>query len=290
LSSAWILAFGVALYLTFLSLYFLLRDLIRFYFVPHTENQSLLFPRYAISALSYPAPTDDHTKRQIMIALYSSRIYKFGMHRNERSIQFYELADRDYDFIKPKTREEFERLTSPGEEEGSNERHLYNVACGIAGISERTLIEEAARLEASLVRHNAGLRGIVIRYAKALILTLWTAALIMFAIAIAKPLLEDGTFARQQGVPYAVPLGVLLSVAFFIWALVSTRFVKHPLYWISEMAEVLPRRGTRTAIVDHDPQFKQFEAHVRWSCRIAWCCCFVSFATSMWFFLRTWIV
>jgi hypothetical protein len=287
LTSTWIVAFCVALYLTFLSLYFLLRDLIRFYFVPHAENQRLLFPRYAISALSYPAPMSDYTKQQILLALYSSKIYKFGMHRNDRSIKFYELADRDYDFIKPKSREEYERLRSPGEDDDSNERHLYNVACGISGISERTLIEEAARLEASLVRHNTGLRGIVIRYAKALILTLWTAALIMFVIAIAKPLLEDGGVARQYGVPYAVPLGAVFSIAFLIWSFVSTRFVKHPLYWISEMTDV---KHTRTAIVDHDPQFKQFESHVRWSSRIAWTCCLVSFASSVWFLVQARIV
>lgn len=261
---AWVVPVIIAILLPLYSIYLLLRDLVIFFFIPHGEEQELTFlPRYAIAAISYPAAAGDPTKEAILRATYSSRIFRFGIMADPRSIEFYDILSKEPG-IKPSGRARFEEAGPSEAGDSIREKQWYNVASGVAGLADRTLVDEAARLEASLVRHNIALRAVIIRYAKALLLTLWTAISVLLAFAIAEPLAALSTSPHDSS---AQLVNLSLAVAFAFWALVAQWLVKRPVRWLAELSKA-PAFGTkrRNPSSRNDAQFWHFEDLVVRSC------------------------
>jgi hypothetical protein len=269
-SLVWIVGFLVSVGLPLYAIYRLLRDLVLFFFVPHGAEEGHRFlPRYAISAISFPGQMSDPTKRLILSATYKPQIFRFGIMTDQRSRNFYTSAAEKESHIKPPGREEWEE-DWPGEFVDSNDRKLYNIACGVAGLVDRTLIEEAARLEVSLVRHNIALRGIIIRYAKALIITLWTAIALVVIIALVNAFFANGLREKAISAETARQVALCLSVCFAGWAAVVTRAVRWPVRWLDQLA---PPSAVRPS---PDPQFVYFEDRVLNWCWLAIGVCFLA--------------
>ena len=179
----WIGSFIISLSLVF-SIWLLLRDLIQFFFVPHNTEESsetvnTFYPRLGLSALSYPiAASDKETKDIITAATFNRELIKFVVPHSPHYKKFYRRVLQNYPKIIPSSPRE---AYNPNNE--ADELNEYLTACGISGLGDRSIVAEVARIEASLIRHNIGLRGIVLNYAKALILLIWTTLLLALGSA-----------------------------------------------------------------------------------------------------------
>ncbi len=257
LEASWIIAFLICISIPIYSIYVLFRDLVQFFFVPHSSNElNVFYPRFGIAAISYPED-NRYTKNQVLENLYQTRMIRFVIPHDQKYRRFYKTVEDYQQHIALKGRAKYEAKKSEEPDEAPVEKHEYSVACGIAGLADRKLVGEAARLEASLVRHNLGLRGIVIRYAKSLILLIWT-TLVLGVGAI----LLDGFYRDGAANPKILATeNALISATLLVWALFAPSIIKVPVRWIRAI-------GPKGADVKtgFDPQFAQFESRVGWLC------------------------
>jgi len=99
---------------------------------------------------------------------------------------------------------------------------------------DRSLYQEVAKTEVSLVRHALKLRRLVLRYFQAILILLWTSVVTFFML----PFLQD---ERKR-----FSLLIVFGLGYFIWALLTPLVVRLPLKWLasSSPAEVR-RKGVR---------------------------------------------
>lgn len=110
----------------------------------------------------------------------------------------------------------------------------FNAALGLAGFVERSLYQEVAMTEVSLVRQALKLRRLVLRYIQALLILIWTSMITFMML----PFLQDnkGRFS----------ILVVFAIAYFIWAILAPYIVQLPLYWlVSSSKEEVQRKGVR---------------------------------------------
>lgn len=133
----------------------------------------------------------------------------------------------------------------------------FMVALGQAGLIDRDLSGEVAKMEVSLVRHNLHLRRLVLRYAKALILMIWT-------IIVSFLILLTFEFVRDTG---ASRFSWLAVIAFYgMWLLGTPRAVRLPIDWIYEWAN----RNASRENLGLDPELTHFENQVKRWCTVGW--------------------
>ena len=112
----------------------------------------------------------------------------------------------------------------------------FNAALGLAGVKDRDLVAEVAKSEASLVRHSIGLRRLVLRYVKALLMFIVT-ALVTFLLA---GLVKD--FQHWSH--------LVMAVGYLVWAVVTPLAVRLPVRrWIYEKSD-----SRSENVVRHDSQ------------------------------------
>src|SRR5690606_19084559 len=94
----------------------------------------------------------------------------------------------------------------------------FNAAFGIARSLDRTLVEEVAMTEMALVRAAMYLRRLVIRYAKTLLMFIWTTTITFIML----PFLESKRF----------PMVLVMAVGYLIWSLSVQQILRQPISWI----------------------------------------------------------
>jgi hypothetical protein len=215
------------------SLWFLLRDLVHFYFLPHKLQfwQGLpplasqtpkepMHPRFSITGLSAHVIGDTGIIAKVAEAQKNSNLVNFVL----------PYSDRDTAHIKDLIVETGGRVIPPGRgqlgrtyaKDNITDWDQFNAVLGLAGVTDLSLVQEVAKLEASLARHAIALRRLVLRYMKAILAFTWTTLATFVATSVTTAGTGWAIEARYAG----------LLLIYFVWALVVYFAVKLPVHWI----------------------------------------------------------
>jgi hypothetical protein len=263
--------FSFSIGLPLYALYCLLRDLTLFYFVGHSPGfpADLINPRFVFSGIAFSPDESPKVRKAVTLHEYSSDLIQFVLPFGEAQAEY-------CDKVLARTREQIipaERMTEALElqgiiqwQPGSNHLHVktdppemrnssdvlrFNAALGLAGFKERDLVAEVAKSEASLVRHAIGLRRLVLRYFKALLMFIVTALVTFLLIGLVKD------FQHWSH--------LVLAVGYLVWAVATPLAVRLPVRrWIYETSD--PRSQN---VVGHDTQLVAFENIVLVACAVA---------------------
>jgi len=205
------------------ALYLLIRDLTLFYFTARTfkrDRAGTVYPRFILSGIMVSqghlqdtahllerARSDEYV-RDLLVpspAAYRRRILK-----EAQSIGVLTTF-------------------SMNDNEGQLVEELREYVLNQTASHKRSLPEEAAKMEASIARHNRFLRSLVLRYAKAFLLTIVTTVITLAASGVLNLLRPVDSHILAVN-PQFIWLITLLIYA--IWALVAAVVVRKPVEWL----------------------------------------------------------
>ena len=225
------LLYGCVLYALFLSLtiplygvYLLLKDIVHFYFTIYTPGfpENLHNPTFALTGVMFSYDESPRGKLEIMRHQYDATQMGFMIpfSKERRELYFDSIITNSDGDIIPSTRRVEELLRQDVLPEIYNEQSVnrFNAALGIARSIDRTLTQEVAITEMSLVRHVLYLRRLMLRYIKTLLMFIWTTGVSFFML----PFLKDSHF----------PPFVVFNVGYLIWAILVLKIMNFPTDWI----------------------------------------------------------
>lgn len=217
--------FVISMYIPIRALYLLLKDLVDFYFIGHSPGfpSNLFSPRFVLSGIAFSPDEGKEAKDAVIVEEYTNLAHFVLPFDEDHASYFSHVLNQAGDDIIPSTRSREnlpQAIAQDARRRGDVDR--LNVAFGMAGMVDRHLTDEVAKTETSLVRHALSLRRLVLRYAKALLVVVWT-TLISFSIVSLSEV-------------FAVPL-LLISTLYLVWGLCTPFIVRLPLHWIFESAD-----------------------------------------------------
>jgi len=213
------------------ALYLLMRDLVRFYFTGNSfgsdNNSAVTYPRFILSGIRVSEPSL-HNDKPLLRARESPAVINLLVPASAAArgrllreahligrLNGIDLASRKPDAVKAKLKE-----------------FLFDYT----GSDRRSLADEAAQMEASLARHNMLLRVLVLRYAKAFLLTILTTGSTIIALVALNFALPDTreqlTGSRTTDVLPGYILWVGLLSVYAAWCLAAAFVVRRPVVWI----------------------------------------------------------
>ena len=241
-------AMGAVLSLPFMALWFLLRDLTRFYFhAQHLlhDGRDVFAPRFTLTGLRLPIGELNES----IGLLEAARIDPVNI----------ELL------VPPRaaSRATIDRqLDAYGGLGGSNEAGINGDIGRAAGLFElvasrsRTLPDEVAKMEHGMVRHMLRIQVIVLRYVKALLAFLTTALAVFAADAVVESHPDLDTAARA-----------VLSCVILGWAPCIVVAVNAPVRWIEQL---LRNEGAARNAIRTDDEFTRVERIATAIATIGW--------------------
>lgn len=207
------------------ALYLLIRDLTQFYYTPRPfQNKTVggVYPRFILSGLKVPSsgPPDPPVMHRA---------------RQEKYVT---------DLIVPSTSDLRRRLLKEAHTVGELESYhsnddekafkkaLREYLFSATGAEHKSLAEESAKMEASIVRHTRKLLTLVLRYAKAFLLTIVTTVVTIIAAGTLSLLSEaDNQTAPISGVSHEHVWLVVLTL-YAAWCIVAVVVVRRPIHWV----------------------------------------------------------
>jgi hypothetical protein len=296
--------FILSLSIPIIALILLIKDIVRFYFTGHAPGfpDEFFNPRFALSGIAFSPDESERAKAAIMAAQYNSNLINFVLPHDEKKSEYFgELIDEKRMII-PVSRKlprlvkmgiaeipsgkPFEALTendkvlikAPANRHSGdhNERTVkeidrFNAALGLAGFLERDLYEEAAKSEVSLVRHAINLRRLVLRYAQALLIFIWTMGVTLAML----PFLE---------LPQRFPIPSVIAVGYLIWSLCTPFVVGLPVYWLVRLSSRPMRAAALREMRKHDG-LADFENKVKLMCYFSLVTSILALGLSIWLHL-----
>lgn len=249
------------------ALFLLLRDLVHFYFVGHSPGfpTSLFNPRFVLSGIAFSPDESDQAKKAVLVHQYSSDLINFILPFGEAQAAYYDQVivstrqqilpdERSIEQlcnmgVLERTAEAYQVLVKASipERRSTQDIDRFNAALGLAGTKDRELVAEVAKTEASLVRHATGLRRLLLRYIKALLMFIVTTLVAFFMVAL----------VETRNVP---PLRVI-AIGYLMWAVLTPLVVRLPVRWVYDTGD--PRSES---VVQRDSQLVLFEKAVIRSC------------------------
>ena len=261
------LSIGLPLY----ALYCLLRDLTLFYFVGHSPGfpTDLFNPRFVFSGIAFSPDESPRVRREVTLYEYSSDLIQFMLPFGEAQAEYCDevIASTREQIIPAERRTEALELqgiiqrqpgskhllvkSDPPEKQNPSDVLRFDAALGLAGVRDRDLVAEVAKSEASLARHAIGLRRLLLRYVKALLMFIVTALVTFLLIGIVKD------FQHWSH--------LVMAVGYLVWSVVTPVAVRLPIRrWIYKTSD--PRSEN---VVGHDSQLVAFENIVLVACAVA---------------------
>jgi hypothetical protein len=224
------------------ALWLLFADLTRFYFHANHlggDGRDVFTPRFTLASLQLPSDELGPTAREQLAASRNDpRTVELLVPTNDRTRR---RVDRQLQV--------YAGLDS-GHDDVTRARGLFELAAS----SSRPLLDEVARVEHGMVRHVLRLRGLVLRYVKALLALLTTALAVYFGDAIVAGLDAGGM---------TVAGSIALAAVILVWAPVLVLAVTSPVRWIENL---MRDDGAPSTAVADDPDLTYVE---RVSLRIA---------------------
>ncbi len=235
--------------------YLLLKDIIHFYFTIYTPGfpENLLNPTFALTGVMFSTDESPSGQREVMRYQYDATQMGFMIpFSKERKELYFDsiIANTNEDII-PATRriDVLEEMNVLPENFDAANVKRFNAALGIARSIDRTLAQEVAVTEMSLVRHVLYLRRLMLRYVKTLLMFIWT-TVISFVIL---PFTKDSHFS-----PF-----IVLALGYVVWSLAVRWILDFPLYWIY-------RHRRSDEALDHvDPQLRLMQDVISPYCKLA---------------------
>jgi hypothetical protein len=225
------------------ALWLLFADLTRFYFHANHlggEGRDVFTPRFTLTSLQLPSDELGPAARERLSASRTDpRIVELLVPANDRSRR---RVDRQLQV--------YAGLDS-GHDDVTRARGLFELAAS----TSRPLLDEVAKVEHGMVRHVLRLRGLVLRYVKALLALLTTALAVYAGDAIVAGL-EPGEGMTVDG-------SIALAAIVLIWAPIVVLAVTSPVRWIENL---MRDDGAPSTAVADDPDLTYVE---RVSLRIA---------------------
>ncbi|MBP8252096.1 MAG: hypothetical protein KAX40_07000 [Herpetosiphon sp.] len=247
-----LLTLAVPLY----TFYLLLKDIVSFYFANQTPgfDERLQNPRFILSGLAFSPDESPESKLEIMRHQYSPELIRFILPFEQNNAQFYDQVYEDTNhLIEPETRHadllRAQDVFDPANEPDPADFRRFNTALGLAGFLDRSLIEEVARAEITLVRSALCLRRLVLRYIKALLMFVWT-TLVSFVLV---------SFLNT------IPPLLVLAVAYIVWAIGTPIVIHLPSKWIWQNIDIKNTIHGST----RDQEIRRFERIVNGVCLLS---------------------
>jgi hypothetical protein len=249
-----LLTVGVPLY----SLYLLFRELVQFYFVPHhrPEDTERFIPRFTLTALAFPPDETTDQKKSILERQYGPEMRNFLIPPKKGADAYYRQVWLGYKrAIIPATRDPKapESLTSTIR----GRKRTVNIALGLAGLYDRDLQGEVAKMEFSTARHVVYLRTLVLRYFKALILLIATT----LSLTLARAFIFVGA-GNVIDVDHLQSTRWIFSAAMVGWAALAFLGVRQPVRWMFQLAD----QNLLSGDFKFDPELTRFETKVTFVC------------------------
>lgn len=225
------------------ALWLLFADLTRFYFHANHlggEGRDVFTPRFTLTSLQLPSDElGPMAREQLSASRTDPRIVELLVPANDRSRRRVDRQLQVYAGL------------SSGHDDVARARGLLQLAAS----TSRPLLEEVAKVEHGMSRHALRLRGLVLRYVKALLALLTTALAVYAGDAIVVGL--------DKGEGMTVAGSVALAAVVLIWAPVVVLAVTSPVRWIEQL---MRDDGAPSTAVADDPDLTYVE---RVSLRIA---------------------
>lgn len=237
------------LFLPMWAFYLLIQDIVKFYFTAYHAGikENFFHPRFILSGITF---ADDESARVNNIVAeieHSPAVRRFIVPQNAEDRDYYKkVFDATDGEIIPLTRKKYlDEINDVVEKEDIK---LFYTAFGLTGVIDRSLAGETAKMEMSLVRHALNLRHLVLRYAKALLMFVFTTFLLLIVDEFTNVIINS---------PHNNPNLDLqvLSFGFAVWGLLTPFVVTQPLRWSYHAAE----RRLKVAHIRSDSQLKAFE-------------------------------
>ena len=247
-----LLSLAIPLY----GVYLLLKDIVKFYYTIYMPGfpARLLNPSFSLTGLNFWPDESAEVKRQVMHLQYEPEYIDFTIPFSEdrREHYFDTIIEETQGAVIPATRalEELQKLDVLSPETDKKDVLRFNTAMGLARSLDRTLVEDVAIMEMSLVRHVMYLRRLVMRYVKTLLMFIWTTIIAFLML----PLLRIEEF----------PVFLIMSVGYLVWAMGVMPVILLPLNWSYRHRGGNHRQGRHV-----DPQLSLLENRVRPFCRAA---------------------
>lgn len=241
---------------------------------PPSFPDELFNPRFILTGIAFSPDESEAVKARVLRYQYGTDLINFVIsHADARSSYYHDIIDKPDRMIVPRTRklpnlirmnimeipsekplddladEDIVRVHGMYSSNGADEEMLlhkpyvdrtlkdidgFNAALGLAGFIERSLYQEVATTEVSLVRLALKLRRLVLRYLQALLILIWTSVVTFIML----PFLQD---ERQR-----FPLLLVFAIAYFVWAIVAPFIVQLPLQWLASSSKPeVRRKGVR---------------------------------------------
>jgi len=241
----------VSLILPLYALGVLLRDLVHFYFSAHTPDWVhsgwKFHPRFALTAITLSTDEAPTMKLEVIKTQEESDSLKNFLlpAAHEQQEYFQDLLKSNINII-----------PRPDWRKPENNMIEMGVVFGLTDAVDRTLVAEVAKMEVSLVRHGFALRRLVLRYTKALLVSISTASVSFLMSAVLANLAATSGVATAS---HDKKVWLIAAVVYFLWALVTPRIVHKPIKWIHQHAD----QNANTKDVNRDRELVQFERVVR---------------------------
>lgn len=257
-------ALAISFVVPLASLFLLLKDLVRFYFVGHSPGfpTAVLNPRFVLTGIGFSPDESEEAKQEIYRFQYGSDLIHFILPFGEDQAAYYDKVaeattngilppERNLDTLRRKgilepipESHELNVTYPPGQRRSAKDITRFNAALGLAGTRDRRLVEEVAKSEVSLVAHALGLRRLLLRYMKALLMFILTALVSFLLVGILKSNVVD-------------PLWVL-AIGYTAWGVSAYFTVALPIRWIGYSSD--PRAQN---VVHRDPHLYSFQRFAR---------------------------
>lgn len=242
---------GVALWLLF-------GDLTRFYFHANHiggQGRDIFTPRFTLTSLQLPSD-------ELGPAATAE------LHRRRVEPGFVELLVSPND--RSRRRVDRQLAVYDGVASGHDDIARADGLFALAASDSRPLLDEVAKIEYGMARHVLRLRGLVLRYVKAL-LALVTTALAVYA--------GDAIVAgRDAGVGMSVSGSIALAVVLLVWAPAVVLAVTTPVHWIEKL---MRDDGAPSTAVADDPDLTYVERVALRIAAVGWVAAVAAMAVSV---------
>jgi len=218
------------------ALWLLFADLTRFYFHANhlgTDEEALFTPRFTLTSLRLSSDELGTAANADLDSLRAEpRIVELLVPTNDAS----------------RARIDRQLQVYGGLGDGNGDMGRAMGLFDLAASKSRTLLEEVAKVEYGMARHVLKLRGLVLRYVKALLALLTTAVAVYSA---------DAVVADLPGAEDLSPTGTIwLAGIILIWAPVVVLAVTSPIRWIEHL---MRDDGAPSTKVTDDPELTIIE-------------------------------
>ncbi|WP_157623017.1 hypothetical protein [Terrabacter sp. Root181] len=231
--------------LPLVALYLLIRDLTQFYYTPRsfeTNSSNAAYPRFILSALRVPGsgPRQSQPMKDARGESYVSNLIVPGTaFMRERLLR------------EAKTVGALTHVDIRGNQ-GQLVRELRDYLFKATSGDFKSLEQESAKMEASIVRHQRKMLTLVLRYSKAFLLTIATTVVTIVSAGVLSLLNDSPTASAPISGVRPDYVWLTMLTAYALWCCVAIVIVRRPVDWVFAEVENSKKRET-------PPSLKSFE-------------------------------